>query len=145
MPHCDTLNYYLEKLSPKCLADVRKHMVKSLIRMKSFNRARLMGKYWRIIIDGTGLFYFKEKHCGNCLVTTITREEDGKEIKVKRYYHKVLEAKLVLSADIMISLDTEFLQMIQILQKLISLRQVRINSRLQLPPRMALLRIIRSL
>lgn len=110
MPHCDTLNYYLEKLSPKCLADVRKHMVKDLIRMKSFNRARLMGKYWRIIIDGTGLFYFKEKHCGNCLVTTVTREEDGKEIKVKRYYHKVLEAKLVLSADIIISLDTEFIE-----------------------------------
>lgn len=110
MPHSDTLNYYLEKLSPECLADVRKQMVKNLIRMKSFHRARLMGKYWRIIIDGTGLFYFKEKHCGNCLVTTITREEDGKERKVKRYYHKVLEAKLVLSADIMISLDTEFIE-----------------------------------
>ena len=36
MPHYDTLNYYLEKLSPKCLADVRKKMIKSLIRMKSF-------------------------------------------------------------------------------------------------------------
>ena len=58
MPHSDTLNYYLEKLSPLCLADVRKMMVKRLIRTKSFNRARLSGKYWRIIIDGTGLFYF---------------------------------------------------------------------------------------
>lgn len=110
MPHYDTLNYYLEKLSPKCLAGVRKQMVKSLIRMKNFNRARLLGKYWRIIIDGTGLFYFKEKHCENCLVTTITREEDGKEIKVKRYYHKVLEAKLVLAPNIIISLDTEFIE-----------------------------------
>lgn len=110
MPHADTLNYYLEKLSPGCLADVRKRMIKSLIRRKSFNRARLLGKYWRVIIDGTGLFYFKEKHCGNCLVTTVTREEDGKEIKVKRYYHKVLEAKLVLAPDIVISLDTEFIE-----------------------------------
>lgn len=40
MSHYDTLNYYLEKLSPKCLADVRKNMIKSLIRMKSF---------WRIL------------------------------------------------------------------------------------------------
>lgn len=110
MPHYDTLNYYLKKLSPQCLAEVRKKMVKSLIRMKSFNRARLLGKYWRIIIDGTGLFYFKEKHCENCLVTTVTREEDGKEIKVKRYYHKVLEAKLVLAPNIIISLDTEFIE-----------------------------------
>lgn len=78
--------------------------------MKNFHRARLLGKYWRIIIDGTSLFYFKEKHCKNCLVTTVTREEDGKEIKMKRYYHKVLEAKLVLGPDIIISLDTEFIE-----------------------------------
>ena len=110
MPHADTLNYYLERLSPKCLADVRKKMVKSLIRKKSFYRAKLFGKYWRIIVDGTGLFYFREKHCENCLITTITREEEGKEVKVKRYYHKVLEAKLVLAPDIMISLDTEFIE-----------------------------------
>ena len=110
MPHADTLNYYLERLSPKCLADVRKKMVKSLIRKKSFYRAKLFGKYWRVIIDGTGLFYFREKHCDNCLVTTLTREEDGKEVRVKRYYHKVLEAKLVLAPGIIISLDTEFIE-----------------------------------
>ena len=110
MPHADTLNYYLERLSPKCLADVRKKMVKSLIRKKSCYRSKLQGKYWRVIIDGTGLFYFREKHCGNCLVTTVTREIDGKEVKVKRYYHKVLEAKLVLAPGIVISLDTEFIE-----------------------------------
>ena len=105
MPHADTLNYYLERLSPKCLADVRKKMVKSLIRKKSFYRSKLQGKYWRVIIDGTGLFYFREKHCGNCLVTTVTREIDGKEVKVKRYYHK-----LVLTPGLVISLDTEFIE-----------------------------------
>ena len=36
MPNCDTLNYYLEKLSPSCLSDLRRRMVKSLIRNKSF-------------------------------------------------------------------------------------------------------------
>lgn len=110
MPHADTLNYYLERLSPKCLVDVRKKMVKSLIRKKSFYYSKLQGKYWRVIIDGTGLFYFREKHCGNCLVTTVTREVDGKEVKLKRYYHKVLEAKLVLAPGIIISLDTEFIE-----------------------------------
>lgn len=110
MPHADTVNYYLERLSPACLAEVRKKMVKSLIRKKSFYRSKLLGKYWRIIIDGTGLFYFREKHCRNCLVTTITREEDGKKVKLKRYYHKVLEAKLVLAPGIIISLDTEFIE-----------------------------------
>jgi len=107
MPHYDTLNYYLEKLSPECLAGLRKKMVTSLIRSKQFNRGRLLGKYWRIIFDGTGLFYFKEKHCANCLCTTRTTE-DGKNVKM--YYHKVLEAKIVLSDNVIISLGTEFIE-----------------------------------
>ena len=107
MPHYDTLNYYLEKLSPECLSDLRKKMVTSLIRGKQFNRNRLLGKYWRIILDGTGLSYFQEKHCENCLCTT-RKTDDGKTIKL--YYHKVLEAKIVLSDNIVISLGTEFIE-----------------------------------
>src|SRR5699024_8387471 len=106
MPHSDTLNYYLERLSSNCLSQLRKKLIKRLIRMKSFHRGKLLGQYWRVILDGTGLFYFKEKHCDNCLVKTVT-QEDG--TKVKTYYHKVLEAKLVLSEKIVISLDTEFI------------------------------------
>ena len=107
MPHYDTLNYYLERLSPECLSGLRRKMIKCLIRGKQFNRNRLLGKYWRVILDGTGLFCFKEKHCENCLVTT-QKKENGKSIKL--YYHKVLEAKIVLSENIVISLGTEFIE-----------------------------------
>ena len=107
MPHYDTLNYYLEKLSPECLSDLRKKMITSLIRGKQFNRGRLLGKYWRVILDGTGLFYFKEKHCDNCLCTT-RKLDDGKTVKL--YYHKVLEAKIVMSNNVIISLGTEFIE-----------------------------------
>jgi len=107
MPHYDTLNYYLERLSPDCLSDLRKKMVTSLIRGKQFNRNRLLGKYWRVILDGTGLFYFKEKHCDNCLCKKV-KTEDGKT--VIQYYHKVLEAKLVLSNGVVISIGTEFIE-----------------------------------
>lgn len=107
MPHYDTLNYYLERLSPSCLSELRKKMVASLIRGKQFNRGRLIGEYWRVILDGTGLFYFKEKHCDNCLCTTRILE-DGKKIRL--YHHKVLEAKIVLSDKVVISLGTEFIE-----------------------------------
>ena len=107
MPHYDTLNYYQEKLSPECLSGLRKKMVTSLIRGKYFNRGRLLGKYWRVILDGTGLFYFKEKHCANCLCTMRKTEEGNIQ---KLYYHKVLEAKIVLSEDVVISLGTEFIE-----------------------------------
>ena len=107
MPHYDTLNYYLEHLSPQCLSDLRRKMVTSLIRGKQFYRNRLPGKYRRVILDGTGLFSFKERHCENCL-SVVKSGADGK--KVKFYYHKVLEAKLVLGDKIIISLGTEFIE-----------------------------------
>jgi hypothetical protein len=107
MPHYDTLNYYLEKLSPEALSGVRKKMMTNLIRGKQFNKNRLLGKYWRVILDGTGLCYFKERHCENCLCT-VRADENGK--KTKMYYHKVLEAKIVLSEKVVLSLGTEFIE-----------------------------------
>lgn len=107
MPHYDTLNYYLEKLSPDCLSELRRKMITSLIRGKQFNKGRLQGKYWKVILDGTGLFYFKEKHCENCLCTVRTGE-DGK--KTKLYYHKVLEAKIVFSENVVLSMGSEFIE-----------------------------------
>lgn len=107
MPHYDTLNYYLERLSPGCLADLRKKMVVSLIRGRQFYRNRLLGKYWRVVLDGTQLYCFKERHCENCLSTTRTTEDGKKETY---YYHRVLEAKLILGEKVVLSLDTEFIE-----------------------------------
>lgn len=72
MPDFTTLNNYLEKLSPECLSDLRQKMVRGLIRSKVFLKNRLLGKYYPVILDETGLFHFKEKHCDNCLVRTVT-------------------------------------------------------------------------
>ena len=69
-------------------------MIRSLIRGKQFNRGRLLGKYWRVILDGTGLFCFKEKHCSNCLCVT-KKSEDGKP---------------VLSSNVIVSIGTEFIE-----------------------------------
>jgi len=82
-------------------------MIRNLIRSKAFNNSRLFGDSWRIILDGTGLFHFKERHCENCLKTTKTNE-DG--TKTTSYYHKVLEAKIILADNIVISLGTEFIE-----------------------------------
>ena len=107
MPHYDTLNYYLERLSPQCLAGLRAKMMAPLIRSKQFYRNRLLGKYWRVVLDGTQLFCFKEKHCENCLGTTYTASDGRKETY---YYHRVLEAKIILGDKLVISLDTEFIE-----------------------------------
>ena len=107
LPDFTTINNYLERLSPEELSGLRRHMVKELIRSKIFNKSRLLGKYWRVILDGTGLFHFKEKHCENCLVHKI-KDENGETRKA--YYHKVLEAKIVFSEKIVVSLGSEFIE-----------------------------------
>ena len=107
MPHCDTLNYYLSKLPPDALSEIRKRMIRKLIRSNLFQEARVQGKYWRIILDGTGLFSFHERHCEHCLKSTY-KDADGKERIY--YYHKVLEAKLVLGKNLVISIGTEFIE-----------------------------------
>ncbi|KSV59087.1 hypothetical protein [Acetivibrio ethanolgignens] len=53
------------------------------------------------------MFCFKERHCENCL-SVVQSDVNGK--KVTFYYHKVLEAKLVLGDKIIISLGTEFIE-----------------------------------
>lgn len=107
MPHYDTINDFLEILPPEELDEIRTDMVKQLIRSKDFYNAKLPGGQWIIILDGTGLHHFEEKHCDNCLVKEIINA-DGKKKKV--YSHHVLEAKLVLAHNIVISLGTEFIE-----------------------------------
>ena len=101
------MNYYLEQLSPDCLSQLRRKMVAELIRSKVFNQNRLLNKYWIVVLDGTGLFHFKERHCENCLVREYTDEEGNQK---KDYYHKVLEAKILLADHLVISLGTEFIE-----------------------------------
>ena len=105
--HYDTINNFLERLDINELSKIKLGMIKTLIRNKSFYQARMLENQWIIILDGTGLYHFREKHCDNCLVKEIT---DKKGNKKKIYYHNVLEAKIVLADNIILSLGTEFIE-----------------------------------
>ena len=105
--HYDTINNFLERLDINELSKIKLGMIKTLIRNKSFYQARMQENQWIIILDGTGLYHFREKHCDNCLVKEIT---DKKGNKKKIYYHNVLEAKIVLADNIILSLGTEFIE-----------------------------------
>lgn len=81
-------------------------MVQKLIRSKMFDKYRYKGKYYQIVIDGTGMVTFKERHCQHCLKKTYNK---GQADEYSIYYHYVLEAKLVMG-DIVISIDSEFVE-----------------------------------
>jgi len=102
MFHHDTLTYFLERLAPEEIEELRYKIVYHLIRGRYFEDFRLMGKYWRVGIDGTGVYNFKERHCDKCLTKKLGNGET-------LYYHPVLEAKLIVG-DMAISIETEFIE-----------------------------------
>lgn len=106
IPHYDTINEVFENLDIEELRKIQKYMLTRLIRSKMFDKYRFNGKYFQIVIDGTGLVTFTHRHCKNCLKKTFNK---GEENEYSIYYHYVLEAKLVVG-DIVISIDTEFVE-----------------------------------
>jgi len=101
--HYDTLEYFCRKFCIENLELLRKKMIQRLIRMKKLVRYRLFDKYYLIALDGTGNLTYKERHCDKCL----TRKTQNGEI---RYYHPVLEAKLITANGLALSIGTEFIE-----------------------------------
>lgn len=107
IPHYVTINELLKDLKNEDLETVRKEMIKELIRRKTFYDERLLDKKWKVIFDATYLYSFGKRHCKNCLTQTFNK---GKDDEYTVYSHKVLEAKIVLSDDIILSIGTEFVE-----------------------------------
>ena len=107
MPDWQTANNYLERLDTSEIEKIRRLMIERLLRCKQFDRYKFEG-CWKIIIDGTGIAYFKERHCEHDLVMKRKDPETGKETIL--YFHKVLEAKLLLAENVVVSIDTEFIE-----------------------------------
>lgn len=108
LPHYDTINNFLKKLNVNQLEEIRKYMIKEMLEKRSFEHYRYKNKYWKVAIDATGIYSFKEKHCDHCLRKKHKNKETG-EVERVEYYHNVLEAKLVLG-DMVFSIATEFIE-----------------------------------
>jgi hypothetical protein len=101
-PHGDTLQYAFRRLAVDEVQAVVTGMVETLIRQKVLYPYRLLGQYFLVVLDGTGVLTYPERHCAQCL----TRTHDGHTT----YYHPVLEAKLVTASGWAFSLLTEFIE-----------------------------------
>ena len=106
-PDWQTVNNYLERLETCELEEVRYMMIRTLIRTKSFSSFTLNGAY-PVIIDGTDIAYFREKHCEHDLVKKTVDKETGESCC--QYFHKALEAKILLGPGLLLSIATEFIE-----------------------------------
>lgn len=101
LAHGDTLDHFMGHVPTGEYPRLRHRMVQRLVRMKALDFARLFG-HFLLVIDGTGQFYFRQRHCPHCLTKTV----NGKT----QYYHHVLEAKLVTPSGLAISVGSEFIE-----------------------------------
>ena len=101
-PHGDTLDATFSRLQPSELQAVVTGLTETLIRCKVLYPDRLLGHYYLVAIDGTGVLVFTERHCAQCL----TRTQRG----VTTYYHPILEATLVTTTGLAFSLMAEFIE-----------------------------------
>ncbi len=107
LPYWETINRYLAKLNPDDLQKVVMRLCYRLLRSRAFEDMRIRGKYWQIIIDGTQLYSTSKELDGKSLYR-IHGKGTAEERRENYYY--VLEAKLLLRPNIIVSICTEFVE-----------------------------------
>jgi hypothetical protein len=103
LPQADASDDVLCLLPPEQLEKLKAQLVAGLIEQKILRKFRFLGKYYLVAVDGTGMASFEHKHCEHCLTRT---SKNG----VMTYFHYVLEAKLVTSSGLCISMASEFIE-----------------------------------
>lgn len=107
VPHNTTLAYLARLLTPEDLDKLRYRVINRLLRNKYLVKFRLFG-YYLIALDGTGYLSFDKRHCRYCLRKRM--KVKGRKKKKWRYYHPVVEAKLVTVNGLALSMATEFIE-----------------------------------
>jgi len=104
LPHMDTVDDVYREIGEEELEKFKTYMIRELIEKKVLHKYRLLGKYFVVAVDGSGVMSFKKKqHCAKCLTRV---SKNGNQI----WFHNVLEAKLVLANGLTISLATEWIE-----------------------------------
>ncbi len=106
IPHHDTINNVFETVEITELEQIVKYIITRLIRSKMLERYKIRGKYYHIVVDGTGLATSRKKYNENCLTKKKTDKNGEEYIEYSTY---VLEAKLV-AGDMVFSIGTEFVE-----------------------------------
>ncbi len=106
-----TVGDLLEALPPSALQDLPAQMVRGLIRPRALEQWRLLGKWYLVVFDATGVGHWHERHCEHCLErTTTVKDAKGKPKTQTVYYHMVLAAKLVTASGLALPLASEFIE-----------------------------------
>jgi hypothetical protein len=102
LANMDTVDEYLRKLSPESLEKVKHCMINNLIIKKILHKFRLMGIWYLVAVDGTGLCSYDYEPYDGCLYK---KSKNGKIT----WMVQVLEAKLI-CGKLSLSICTEWIK-----------------------------------
>jgi hypothetical protein len=103
LPHQDTVDEVLRALDNEELEQVKMDLMSGLFEQKWLREWRLLDRYYLVAVDATGVMSFDKPHCPHCLTR---KTKNGKTV----YFHYVLEAKLITSSGLAISLASEWIE-----------------------------------
>ena len=103
LPHQDAVADLLIALPDTQMEQLKMDLMSELFEQKWLREYRLLGKYYLVAVDATGVVSFDERHCEHCLTK---KSKHGK----MTYFHYVLEAKLVTSDGHALSLASEWIE-----------------------------------
>lgn len=103
LPHMDVVEDVMRLLEAHHIETLKTELVKGLLAKKCLRKYRVFGHSYQVVIDGTHVMDVKKGHCEHCLHQTF---KNGRV----RYFHNVLEAKLVGDNGFCLSLATEWIE-----------------------------------
>ena len=102
LPHLDTVETFLRQLPGACLEELKAKLISALIAQKVLHKLRLAGKYFTVAIDGTGSASYGENDAEGSRIHKTSKNG------VTTCFHYVVEAKLVTTSGLAISLASEW-------------------------------------
>ena len=102
LPVTKTLDHFIGHVGSPAFAHLLHQHTQRLIRMKALDDFRFQGDFI-VAVDGTGYLSFSHRHCSQCLTQ---KHSSG----LVSYLHPVLEAKLLTTTGLAVSLASEFIE-----------------------------------
>ncbi len=103
LPHMDTVEDVMRVLDDEHIECLKTELVKGLLAKKMFRRHRVLGHSYLVVIAGTHVMNVPEGPCESCLHQTLKND-------TVRYFHNVVEAKLVGENGFCLSLATVWIE-----------------------------------
>lgn len=104
LPHMDTVEDFLRILSSGELEHLKAVLVSSLAEQRILHRFKFLGKYFMVAIDGTGTNSYRENDQEASRLTKTSKNG------ITTYLYHVVEAKLITSSGLALSLGSEWVQ-----------------------------------